>query len=76
LCTSVVGTDFEISDSDSKQMGKMMHERKISVKHVSIPEFLIVWKSVWTFRLKYMCEPKRRFLSVFLINTELNTAVK
>jgi len=57
-------------------MGKMMHERKISVKHVSIPEFLIVWKSVWTFRLKYMCEPKRRFLSVFLINTELNTAVK
>jgi len=25
---------------------------------------------------KYMCEPTSRFLSVFLINTELNTAVK
>jgi len=25
---------------------------------------------------KYMCEPNSRFLSVFFINTELNTAVK
>lgn len=55
-------------------MGKIMHERKICVSHVSIPEFLTVWKSVQTLRLP-ICGPQEQVL-VSLINTEWNTAAK